>query len=33
MPRILMHPVVILALGMVIGAKWGSQIPLINKVK
>lgn len=33
MPRILTHPLVILALGLVIGAKWGSQIPLVNKVK
>jgi hypothetical protein len=32
MPRILMHPVVLLALGVVIGAKWGTKIPLVNKV-
>jgi hypothetical protein len=30
--RLLMHPIVLLGLGVVIGAKWGSQIPLVNKI-
>lgn len=30
--RILMHPIVLLGLGVVIGAKWGSQIPLVNRI-
>jgi hypothetical protein len=30
--RLLMHPLVLLGLGVVIGAKWGSSIPLVNKI-
>lgn len=30
--RLLMHPIVLLGLGVVIGAKWGSQIPLVNRI-
>jgi hypothetical protein len=30
--RLLTHPIVLVGIGVLIGAKWGSQIPLVNKV-